>query len=202
MLAGSPSRVYSCLCQIQDQFEDRSGGRRFVQDLQAAQAEANPSWSKRQGARTLARHPDLDIPIFRIFMQRPNTSFLTLVSVCLRSTVSPVSLVNLLLGPVLLVAYPLRFETRYAIANLWVRFNLWMLETVCGEYEAQDSKTFLNETASFSANTSPPGNLGFAGTIPARGVHPEARIAAHRYGAGRWRPCSRSRLIGRRKLPP
>ncbi|HYE35363.1 lysophospholipid acyltransferase family protein [Methylocaldum sp.] len=43
---------------------------------------------------------------------------------------------TLLLGPVLLAAYPLRFETRYALANLWVRFNMWMLETVCGlKYE-------------------------------------------------------------------
>lgn len=73
-------------------------------------------------------------------MQRPNTSFLVLVSVCLRSTVyfAGQVLSTLLLGPVLLAAYPLRFETRYAVANLWVRFNLWMLETVCGlKYEVQ-----------------------------------------------------------------
>jgi 1-acyl-sn-glycerol-3-phosphate acyltransferase len=73
-------------------------------------------------------------------MQRPNISFLTLISVCLRSTLYFIGQVlsTLLLGPVLLTAYPLRFETRYAIAGLWVRFNLWMLETVCGlKYEVR-----------------------------------------------------------------
>ncbi|CAI8814958.1 1-acyl-sn-glycerol-3-phosphate acyltransferase [Methylocaldum szegediense] len=73
-------------------------------------------------------------------MQRSNTSFLKLVSVFLRSTVyfAGQVLSTLVLGPVLLAAYPLGFETRYAIAGLWVRFNLWMLETVCGlKYEVQ-----------------------------------------------------------------
>ncbi|MGX2040462.1 lysophospholipid acyltransferase family protein [Methylocaldum sp. MU1018] len=57
-----------------------------------------------------------------------------LISVYLRSTVyfAGQVLSTLLLGPVLLAAYPLRFETRYALANLWVRFNLWVLKTVCG----------------------------------------------------------------------
>jgi len=73
-------------------------------------------------------------------MQRPNTSFLMLISVCLRSTLYFIGQVlsTLLLGPVLLAAYPLRFETRYALASLWVRFNLWMLETACGlKYEVR-----------------------------------------------------------------
>lgn len=38
---------------------------------------------------------------------------------------------TLLLGPVMLLMTPFSFESRYAAANLWVRFNLWMLEHVC-----------------------------------------------------------------------
>jgi 1-acyl-sn-glycerol-3-phosphate acyltransferase len=73
-----------------------------------------------------------------IFMQRPNPSFSMLICVSLRSALYFLGQVvsTLLLGPVLIAAYPLGFETRYAIANLWVRFNLWLLETVCGlKYE-------------------------------------------------------------------
>ena len=39
---------------------------------------------------------------------------------------------TLLLGPVMLLMWPFSFQTRYATANVWVRFNLWLLRTVCG----------------------------------------------------------------------
>lgn len=39
---------------------------------------------------------------------------------------------TLLLGPVMVLLRPFRFETRYAAANVWVRFNLWVLRRVCG----------------------------------------------------------------------
>ncbi|MDD1650273.1 MAG: 1-acyl-sn-glycerol-3-phosphate acyltransferase [Methylococcaceae bacterium] len=39
---------------------------------------------------------------------------------------------TLLLGPVMVLLRPFRFETRYAAANVWVRFNLWVLGRVCG----------------------------------------------------------------------
>lgn len=39
---------------------------------------------------------------------------------------------TLLLGPVMVLLRPFRFETRYAAANLWVRFNMWVLRRVCG----------------------------------------------------------------------
>jgi 1-acyl-sn-glycerol-3-phosphate acyltransferase len=47
-------------------------------------------------------------------------------------------LATLLIGPVMLLLKPFRFETRYAAANAWVRFCLWLLRTVCGlRYEVQ-----------------------------------------------------------------
>ena len=39
---------------------------------------------------------------------------------------------TLLLGPVMLLMLPFRFEARYGAARVWVRFNLWLLERVCG----------------------------------------------------------------------
>ena len=39
---------------------------------------------------------------------------------------------TLLLGPLMLLMRPFSFETRYAAANRWVRFNLWVLNRVCG----------------------------------------------------------------------
>lgn len=45
---------------------------------------------------------------------------------------------TLLLGPTMLLLRPFPFETRYAAANLWVRFNLWLLARVCGlSFEVQ-----------------------------------------------------------------
>ena len=38
---------------------------------------------------------------------------------------------TLLLGPIMLLLKPCSFESRYRAANLWVRFNLWMLRHVC-----------------------------------------------------------------------
>lgn len=39
---------------------------------------------------------------------------------------------TVLLGPAMLLMRPFPFETRYSAANLWVRFNLWLLRRVCG----------------------------------------------------------------------
>ncbi|GAB6048261.1 lysophospholipid acyltransferase family protein [Methyloparacoccus murrellii] len=39
---------------------------------------------------------------------------------------------TLILGPVMLLLSPWPFATRYAAANRWVRWNLWLLRTVCG----------------------------------------------------------------------
>ncbi len=39
---------------------------------------------------------------------------------------------TLLLGPVMLLLLPFRFEVRYGAARVWVRFNLWLLQKVCG----------------------------------------------------------------------
>ncbi len=41
-------------------------------------------------------------------------------------------LATLSIAPLMLLMKPFRFETRYATANLWVRFCLWLLRTVCG----------------------------------------------------------------------
>ena len=41
------------------------------------------------------------------------------------------TLSTLILGPVMLVLWPAPFRIRYGAANLWVRFNLWVLRTVC-----------------------------------------------------------------------
>ena len=39
---------------------------------------------------------------------------------------------TLILGPMMLVLWPAPFRVRYGAANLWVRFNLWVLRVVCG----------------------------------------------------------------------
>lgn len=36
------------------------------------------------------------------------------------------------LGPVILLLKPFPIEARFAVARLWVRFNLWLLRVVCG----------------------------------------------------------------------
>jgi 1-acyl-sn-glycerol-3-phosphate acyltransferase len=47
-------------------------------------------------------------------------------------------LATLLAGPAMLLMRPFRFEARYAVANLWVRFCLWLLKAVCGlSYEVE-----------------------------------------------------------------
>lgn len=42
------------------------------------------------------------------------------------------TLSTLILGPMMLVLWPAPFRVRYGAANLWVRFNLWVLRVVCG----------------------------------------------------------------------
>ena len=39
---------------------------------------------------------------------------------------------TLLIAPAMLLMKPFRFEARYATANLWVRFIVWLLRSVCG----------------------------------------------------------------------
>lgn len=61
-------------------------------------------------------------------------------SVYLRSTIFFLGQVfsTLLIGPAMLAMKPFRFELRYAMANLWVRFSLWLLKAVCGlRYEVR-----------------------------------------------------------------
>ncbi len=65
---------------------------------------------------------------------------MVMLSVYLRSAVYMTGQIasTLLLGPVMLVLRPFPFDRRYAAANLWVRFNLWLLGRVCGlRYEVQ-----------------------------------------------------------------
>jgi 1-acyl-sn-glycerol-3-phosphate acyltransferase len=73
-------------------------------------------------------------------MTPPNTSSITTPSIYLRSAIFLLGqiLATVLLGPIMLLMKPFRFETRYAAANLWVRFSLWLLKTVCGlSYEVR-----------------------------------------------------------------
>lgn len=73
-------------------------------------------------------------------MTPPNISFTTIPSVYLRSAIFFIgqALATLIIGPVMLLLKPFRFETRYAAANLWARFCLWLLKTVCGlSYEVR-----------------------------------------------------------------
>lgn len=68
-------------------------------------------------------------------MKPPNTcSIATMPSVYLRSLAFFLGqvILTLLLAPLILLLRPFRFEVRYAMANLWVRSNLWLLGTVCG----------------------------------------------------------------------
>ena len=63
-----------------------------------------------------------------------------MLSVYLRSAVffAGQVLATLLIGPVMLLLKPLRFEARYAAAHAWVRFCLWLLRVVCGlRYEVR-----------------------------------------------------------------
>jgi 1-acyl-sn-glycerol-3-phosphate acyltransferase len=67
-------------------------------------------------------------------MKQPNIYSIATPSVYLRSLVFFLGqlISTLLLSPIMLLMKPFRFELRYATANLWVRFNLWLLKTVCG----------------------------------------------------------------------
>jgi 1-acyl-sn-glycerol-3-phosphate acyltransferase len=76
-------------------------------------------------------------------MKQPNTSCTPALSVYLRSAVflAGQTLSTLLLGPLMVLAAPCRFEVRYGLANAWVRFSLWMLDKICGlKYEVQGAE--------------------------------------------------------------
>jgi len=69
-------------------------------------------------------------------MKQPNTSFVTTaekLSLYLRSGVyfSGMAGSAVLVALLMLLAKPLPFSKRYGLAQLWVRFNLWSLATVC-----------------------------------------------------------------------
>jgi 1-acyl-sn-glycerol-3-phosphate acyltransferase len=73
-------------------------------------------------------------------MKPPSIYSIATSSVYLRSTIFFLGQVfsTLLLGPAMLAMKPFRFEARYAVANLWVRFSLWLLKAVCGlRYEVR-----------------------------------------------------------------
>lgn len=73
-------------------------------------------------------------------MQQPNTSFLPTLNVVLRSAVffAGMFLSTCVISPCMLAAKPFPFAARWALANRWVRFNLWMLKAVCRlDFEVQ-----------------------------------------------------------------
>ncbi len=69
-------------------------------------------------------------------MKQPNTSSLPTanLSVIVRSAIFYLGQVlsTLAIAPLVLLASRRPFHTRYAIAQLWVRFNLWTLKHICG----------------------------------------------------------------------
>jgi 1-acyl-sn-glycerol-3-phosphate acyltransferase len=69
-------------------------------------------------------------------MKQPNTSSLPKASlgVVVRSAIFYLGQVlsTFAIGPLVLLAGKQPWETRYAIAQIWVRFNLWMLKNICG----------------------------------------------------------------------
>jgi 1-acyl-sn-glycerol-3-phosphate acyltransferase len=67
-------------------------------------------------------------------MKPPSIFSIATPSIYLRSAIffTGQLLSTFLLGPIMLLMKPFRFELRYAVANLWVRFNLWLLKVVCG----------------------------------------------------------------------
>lgn len=67
-------------------------------------------------------------------MKQPSISSIATPSIYFRSAVFFLGqlISTLILGPAMLLMKPFRFELRYGTANLWVRFNLWLLEVVCG----------------------------------------------------------------------
>lgn len=68
-------------------------------------------------------------------MKPPNTSSSpeTDLGLYLRSTVFFLGMVlsTCIVSPLILLARPFSFDTRYGFAQYWVRFNLWMLKKVC-----------------------------------------------------------------------
>ena len=51
-----------------------------------------------------------------------------------------------IIGPLVIIAFPLKFEIRYAITKVWTRFNIWWLKTTCGiDYEIQGLENVPNE---------------------------------------------------------
>ncbi|CAL1239473.1 lysophospholipid acyltransferase family protein [Candidatus Methylocalor cossyra] len=76
-------------------------------------------------------------------MKPPSISSFVTPSILLRSTLFFLGQVlsTLLLGPLVLLLWPASFEARYALTQLWVRFNLWTLKTVCGlDYRVQGAE--------------------------------------------------------------
>jgi 1-acyl-sn-glycerol-3-phosphate acyltransferase len=76
-------------------------------------------------------------------MKQPSISSMATPSVYLRSAIFLLGQLTatFLLGPIMLLMKPFRFELRYATANLWVRFNLWLLRVVCGlRYEVRGTE--------------------------------------------------------------
>lgn len=67
-------------------------------------------------------------------MKPPSIYSIATPSIYLRSAIFFLgqAISTLLIGPAMLLLRPFRFERRYALANLWVRFNLWLLKAVCG----------------------------------------------------------------------
>ena len=59
---------------------------------------------------------------------------MSIVSVALRSALFLLgqTLSTFVIGPLMLAARNASFETRYSLAQRWVRFNLWLLAAVCG----------------------------------------------------------------------
>ncbi|QXP84321.1 lysophospholipid acyltransferase family protein [Methylococcus sp. ANG] len=66
-------------------------------------------------------------------MQPHNTSFSAKLEIILRSAVffAGMTLSTFVISPCMIAARPFSFGVRWALANRWVRFNLWMLKTVC-----------------------------------------------------------------------
>lgn len=76
-------------------------------------------------------------------MKPRNISSTATPSVYLRSAIFFLGQIvsTLIVSPVMLALTPFRFETRYAAANVWVRFNLWLLKAVCGlRYEVEGAE--------------------------------------------------------------
>lgn len=67
-------------------------------------------------------------------MKQPNIFCYTTPSIVLRSAAFLVAqfLTTLVLGPLMVLARRAPFETRYGLANRWVRINLWLLRVICG----------------------------------------------------------------------